>query len=124
MVSALKRVAQVNPQRRVIFAHAARDAGHHALRAEVDALQATMPNLSVVTFHEDAQKDEKDWAGVIEGRMDVAKLPAWPHDEASVYLCGPHKFMQAQWLGLLNAGVPASRLHREVFGPELLDHLL
>jgi nitric oxide dioxygenase len=32
--------------------------------------------------------------------------------------------MQAQWLGLLNAGVPAARLHREVFGPELLDHLL
>jgi nitric oxide dioxygenase len=56
--------------------------------------------------------------------MDVAKLPAWPRDEAEVYLCGPHKFMQAQWLGLLNAGVPAGRLHREVFGPELLDHLL
>jgi nitric oxide dioxygenase len=103
----------------VIFAHAARDAGHHALRAEVDALQAAMPNLSVVTFHEDAKE-----AGVIEGRMDVAKLPAWPREEAEVYLCGPHKFMQAQWLGLLNAGVPAGRLHREVFGPELLDHLL
>jgi len=120
MVASLKRVAQVNPQRRVIFAHAARDAGHHALRAEVEGLKATMPNLSVVTFHEDAQGA----AGVIEGRMDVAKLPAWPREEADVYLCGPHKFMQAQWLGLLNAGVPAGRLHREVFGPELLDHLL
>jgi nitric oxide dioxygenase len=41
-----------------------------------------------------------------------------------VWLCGPHKFMQAQWLSLLHAGVPAARLHREVFGPELLDHLL
>jgi nitric oxide dioxygenase len=120
MVATLKRVAQVNPRRRVIFAHAARDAGHHALRAEVDALQAAMPNLSIATFHEDAQGA----AGVIEGRMDVAKLPAWPRDEADVYLCGPHKFMQAQWLGLLDAGVPAGRLHREVFGPELLDHLL
>jgi nitric oxide dioxygenase len=120
MVSALKRVASVNPQRRVIFAHAARDAGHHALRAEVDAIKAVMPHLSVVTFHEDAQGA----AGVIEGRMDVAKLPAWPLEQANVYLCGPHKFMQVQWLGLLNAGVPAQRLHREVFGPELLDHLL
>ncbi|WP_449406175.1 hypothetical protein [Massilia phosphatilytica] len=90
------------------------------LRGEVDALQAVMPNLSVVTFHEDAQGA----AGVIEGRMDVAKLPAWPRDEANVYLCGPHKFMQAQWLDLLHAGVPAGRLYREVFGPELLDHLL
>jgi len=120
MVSALKRIAAVAPQRRVIFAHAARDAAHHALRAEVDALKAVMPNLSVVTFHEDAQGA----TGVIEGRMDVAQLPAWPREEALVYLCGPHKFMQAQWLALLNAGVPAARLHREVFGPELLDHLL
>ena len=120
MVAAVKRIAAVNPQRRVIFAHAARDAAHHALRAEVEALKAVMPNLTVVTFHEDAQGA----ADVIEGRMDVAQLPAWPREEADVYLCGPHKFMQAQWLGLLEAGVPASRLHREVFGPELLDHLL
>jgi nitric oxide dioxygenase len=113
MVSALKRIAAVNPQRRVIFAHAARDATHHPLRAEVGALLAAMPNLSLVTFYEDAQ-----------GRMEVAKLPAWPREEANVWLCGPHKFMQAQWLALLHAGVPAARLHREVFGPELLDHLL
>jgi nitric oxide dioxygenase len=120
MVSSLRRVAEVNPQRRVIFAHAARDAAHHALRAEVEALKAVMPNLTVVTFHEDAAGAPD----VIEGRMDVARLPAWPVEQASVYLCGPHKFMQAQWLGLLYRGVPAARLHREVFGPELLDHLL
>jgi len=113
MVSALKRIAAVNPQRRVIFAHAARDATHHPLRAEVGALQEAMPNLSLVTFYEDAQ-----------GRMDVARLPAWKREEATVWLCGPHKFMQAQWLALLHAGVPAAKLHREVFGPELLDHLL
>ena len=113
MVSAVKRIAAVNPQRRVIFAHAARNAAHHALRAEVEALKAIMPNLSVVNFYED-----------VEGRMDLAKLPLWKREEAEVWLCGPHKFMQAQWLSLLHAGVPAARLHREVFGPELLDHLL
>jgi len=120
MVAAAKRIAEVAPARRVIFAHAARDANHHALRAEVEALQAAMPNLAVVTFHEDAQGAP----GVIEGRMDVVRLPAWPLAEADVYLCGPHPFMQAQWLALLDAGVPAAKLHREVFGPELLDHLL
>ena len=113
MVSSLKRIAAVNPQRRVIFAHAARDATHHPLREEVGALKDVMPNLSLVTFYEDAQ-----------GRMDVSKLPSWPREGANVWLCGPHKFMQAQWLSLLHLGVPAARLHREVFGPELLDHLL
>jgi nitric oxide dioxygenase len=120
MVSSVKRIAAVNPQRRVIFAHAARNAAHHALRADVEALKAIMPNLSVVTFYEE-RGDAQD---VLEGRMEVAKLPVWKREEAEVWLCGPHKFMQAQWLSLLHAGVPAARLHREVFGPELLDHLL
>jgi nitric oxide dioxygenase len=120
MVSAVKRIAAVNPQRRVIFAHAARDAAHHALRADVEALTAVMPNLSVVNFYEE-RGDAQD---AVEGRMNVAKLPAWRREEAEVWLCGPHKFMQAQWLSLLHAGVPPARLHREVFGPELLDHLL
>jgi len=120
MVSALKRIAEAQPLRRVIFAHAARDAAHHALRADVAQLQAAMPNLSVVTFLEDAAGAQD----AIAGRMDITRLPAWPHADADVYLCGPHKFMQAQWLALLDAGVPAAKLHREVFGPELLDHLL
>jgi nitric oxide dioxygenase len=120
MVSSLKRIAAVNPQRRVIFAHAAREASHHALRADVDALTSAMPNLSVVNFYEE-RGDAQD---AIEGRMNVNLLPSWPRDGANVWLCGPHKFMQAQWLSLLHAGVPPARLHREVFGPELLDHLL
>jgi nitric oxide dioxygenase len=120
MVSSLKRIAAVNPQRRVIFAHAARDASHHALRADVEALTAAMPNLSVVNFYE----ERGDAQEAIEGRMNVNLLPAWPRDGANVWLCGPHKFMQAQWLSLLHVGVPPARLHREVFGPELLDHLL
>jgi nitric oxide dioxygenase len=120
MVSSIRRIAEVNPQRRVVFAHAARDPGHHALRNEVEALKVAMPNLSVVNFYEDLQGA----TDAIEGRMDVARLPKWPVEEAEVYLCGPHKFMQAQWLALINAGVPVARLHREVFGPELLDHLL
>ena len=120
MVSCVKRIAQVQPQRRVVFAHAARGAAHHALGAEVEALKAVMPNLTVVNFYEELG-DAQD---AIEGRMNVAVLPSWAFEEAQVYLCGPHQFMQAQWLSLLNHGVPAGRLHREVFGPELLDHLL
>jgi nitric oxide dioxygenase len=120
MVSCIKRIAQVQPQRRVIFAHAARGAAHHALGAEVEVLKAVMPNLTVVNFYEDLG-DAQD---AIAGRMNVAVLPSWAFEEAQVYLCGPHQFMQAQWLSLLNHGVPAARLHREVFGPEMLDHLL
>ncbi len=104
----------------MIFAHAARNAAHHPLQADVAAAQAIMPNLDVVTFYEEVG----DAAGVLAGRMDVARLPEWDLETTDVWLCGPLKFMQAQWLALLDAGVPAARLHREVFGPDLLDHLL
>ena len=120
MVSALNRIAMVHPQRRVIFAHAARNAAHHPLQADVAAAQAVMPNLDVVIFHEELG----DAAGVLTGRMEIARLPQWDLETTDVSLCGPLKFMQAQWLALLDAGVPAPRLHREVFGPDLLDHLL
>ncbi|MBW8897222.1 MAG: flavohemoprotein [Massilia sp.] len=113
MIAALNRIAQQHPQRHVIFAHAARDSANQAHQADIDAACARMPNLQVFTFYEN-----------VDGRMDIARLPAWPRTETNVYLCGPLRFMQAQWLALLGAGVPVTRLHREVFGPEALDHIL
>jgi nitric oxide dioxygenase len=120
MIAALNRIAAINPQRRVIFAHAAVDAAHHAHQADVAAAKARMPYLNVVTFYENTGAA----SGVLAGRMDLGRLPSWPLTETDVYMCGPLPFMQAQWDALLAAGAPAARLHREVFGPDMLDNLL
>ncbi|HEU4373058.1 MAG TPA: FAD-binding oxidoreductase, partial [Telluria sp.] len=120
MIAALNRIAQKDPQRFVIFGHAARDGAHHAHRDDIAAARAAMQNLQVVTFYE----ARADADAALRGRMDVAALPSWPRADTNVYLCGPLPFMQAQWLGLVGAGVPVTRLHREVFGPDMLDHLL
>jgi nitric oxide dioxygenase len=119
MIGALNRIAQVNPNRRVIFAHAARNVAHHAHRDDIAAAKARMPHLQVVTFYEDGAAD-----GALAGQMEVARLPHWPLGETNVYMCGPLPFMQAQWNTLKDKGAPLARLHREVFGPDLLDHLL
>ncbi len=113
MIAALNRIAQVHPEREVVFAHAARSAAHHAHQHDLAAAAARMPNLRIALFYQDA-----------DGFMDAARLPSWALDKASVYMCGPLPFMQTQWKGLAAAGVPAGRLHREVFGPEALDHLI
>jgi nitric oxide dioxygenase len=120
MISVLNAIAKANPQREVVFAHAARGEAWHAHRRDVEAAQAAMPKLRVASFYEDGAGVGGD---VHAGTMDVARLPQWPHAEAQVYLCGPVGFMQAQWSALLAAGVPQDRLHREVFGPELLNYL-
>jgi nitric oxide dioxygenase len=120
MIAALNRIAQVNPKRHVIFAHAARDASFQAHRADIAAARSAMPNLGVATFYESLDGS----AGALEGMMDVRAMPSWPRSDTNVYLCGPLPFMQAQWQSLVGAGVPVTRLHREVFGPDMLDHLL
>ena len=120
MIAALNMLARNRPQCSVLFGHAARDAAHQAHGADIAAAKAAMPNLQVVTFYETVDAGST----ALPGRMDVAVLPAWPRSEANVYLCGPLPFMQAQWLNLVGVGVPVTRLHREVFGPDMLDHLL
>lgn len=120
MIAALNRIASINPQRYVIFGFAARDAAHHPHKLDLATAKAAMPNLQVVTFYENSGDDVNAKAG----RMQVSEMPSWPRSETNVYLCGPLPFMKEQWLGLVGAGVPVTRLHREVFGPDLLDHLL
>jgi len=119
MIGVLNHIASVQPQRKVIFAHAARHAGHHPHRQDLALAQKQMPNLHAITFYEEG--DAKD---AVPGRMQVKDLPAWDRQQTNVYMCGPLAFMQTQWADLLKDGVPVHRLHREVFGPDMLDHLL
>ncbi|WP_148715748.1 NO-inducible flavohemoprotein [Chitinolyticbacter meiyuanensis] len=123
MISVVNRIAQVNPVREVIFAHAVKSLAWHAHRSDLDLARKRMPNLQTLTFYKDLAEADHTDPSICAGRMLVSRLPVWPLDQASVYLCGPVKFMQEQWRALLEAGVPAARLHREVFGPELLNYL-
>ena len=122
MISALNHIAQSDPERQVIFAHAARDRKNHSHRADLDTARGAMPNLRTVVFYE--HPDDNDAAdGVCAGLMDVTRLPAWNPVEANVYLCGPMAFMRSQRAALSGSGVPDAQIHREVFGPEMLDQL-
>jgi nitric oxide dioxygenase len=124
MISVLNQIAIEYPEREVIFAHAARTRDFHPHRTDLAAAAARMPRLKRVSFYETASKDAGvDGEAIHAGRMQVASLPTWPMRDAQVYLCGPVGFMQEQWSALLEAGVPAKFLHREVFGPELLNYL-
>lgn len=124
MIATLNEIARRHPEREVIFGYAARDAAHHPHRQDLADAQARMPKLRTAVFYEALDATAQPSAGVFAGRMDVARLPAWAYADQPVYLCGPLPFMQAQWRDLVAAGVPPTRIHREVFGPDLLDHLL
>lgn len=123
MMSMLATLAAKRSRREIVFAHAARDSAHVALRRHLAHAATQLPHLRVTTFLETPQSTGRDNTGhTFAGRMDLSRL-ALPAD-ADYLLCGPVPFMQTQWRALRDAGVPAERLHREVFGPDALDHLL
>lgn len=129
MVSVLRTLAVENPQRPVLFAHAARNGRHHAHRADLAWARERMPNLYVHISYE--TPDAADVVGRdydAAGTMDAAALLSPPDAQRFLdgrfYLCGPLGFMQAQRHALIRAGVPVAHIDREVFGPDLLDDLL
>lgn len=121
MVSALNHAVANNPELDLHLLYAMRDADHYLHRPDIETAEQIMPNLTVQTFYEAMDSSVRNG---IAGRMHVNDLPERILQTANFYMCGPLGFMQAQRTALINLGVEPRRIHREVFGPDLLDHLL
>ncbi|WP_087686677.1 globin domain-containing protein [Pandoraea sp. PE-S2R-1] len=120
MMSMLATLAANGSRREIVFAHAARNTAHVALRRQWLHAGTQLPHLRVATFFETPLASEREGTDyTFAGRMDVTRLPL--PEGADYLLCGPTPFMQTQWRALRDQGVPAERIHREVFGPEALD---
>ncbi|WPB56665.1 molybdopterin-dependent oxidoreductase [Xylophilus sp. GOD-11R] len=103
--------------RPIVLFHGVRSAGDHAFREEIEALRDGLPQLRVLSFHSAPAPGE---AAARPGRIPVEDVArAWTPG-AEVYLCGPGEMVAAMSAGLTQAGVPASALHHEAFGPSSL----
>ncbi|MBV1777250.1 NO-inducible flavohemoprotein [Burkholderiaceae bacterium DAT-1] len=125
MISTLNNLAATGSTRPILFAHATQHGGRHALRDDLAAAHIQLIQLRTAIFYEQPRSDDRMSKGIWhEGRLDLNTLWNNEMQNAEFYLCGPLGFMQQQWQALLEKGVASERIHREVFGPELLDHLL
>jgi nitric oxide dioxygenase len=123
MIATLNHLAETQPEQAVIFAHAARSRSAHAHLADIERVQERMSYLKTITFYESLQGISSGEENVTHGRMSVDALPKWDLSKANVYICGPDIFMKTLCDQLRERGVPAGRIHREVFGPALLSDL-
>lgn len=119
MVSMLRHLWRNQSPRALVFAHAATDADHCPHRQEVEALLRELPQARHLQWLE---QPDASCPAAHRGRMDLAVMSDLPVD-ADVYLCGPLPFMQQQRRWLIDRGVCASRIHYEVFGPDLFGEL-
>jgi nitric oxide dioxygenase len=119
MLSMLKTVVEVQPERNVTFIHAAANGNVHALRGEVDSLSA-LDNVNSFFFYdspteEDRQNNSFDVEGYVTQDWLVNNIPTL---DADFYFCGPVPFMKSINTSLKNLGVAEERIHYEFFGPK------
>ncbi|TVU61246.1 hemin transporter [Paenarthrobacter nitroguajacolicus] len=108
--SILRSLAETGTNRKVLVLHAEKAMENWALSAQMTADAATIDaelQLWLETPH----------PGASQGFMSLREvdLPA----DASLYLCGPLPFMKKIRDEAIQAGVPATNIHYEVFGPDV-----
>ena len=111
--SILRSLADQGSRREVLVLHAENTLERWALRDQM---------LEDVALLEAAELElwlevPSDGDGAHDGFMSLANV-AIP-ENASVYLCGPLPFMRSLRSQAIESGVPAERIHYEVFGPDL-----
>ncbi|WP_299565750.1 globin domain-containing protein [uncultured Mycolicibacterium sp.] len=111
MLGILAHLAETAPATPVRALHADRDVRSHPLRDRQRALLERLPNATLDLWYEDPTGAAGARAGLLD--LDDVDLPAG----AEVYLCGGTGFVQAVRGALLGRGVPAERVHCELFTP-------
>lgn len=109
--SALRSLAASGTDREVLVLHAERNLDAWALREQMTQdIEAIAGARLQLWFEEPTGSHHR-------GFMSLAglELPA----NASMYLCGPLPFMKAIRNEAIDAGIPATKIHYEVFGPDL-----
>ncbi|MFD0962126.1 NO-inducible flavohemoprotein [Paenibacillus chungangensis] len=120
LISMLHTLAAEQPQRPVIYIHAAQNGEVHALRDEVLELASRHEPLSCYFCYE-RPTDQDRSAGLYnkEGYIELAWLkdilPA--STASSYYFCGPVPFMEVVYEHLKELGVEDAAIHYEFFGP-------
>jgi nitric oxide dioxygenase len=113
----LEDLSRRQPQRTVRLFHADRAHDTHALYSSLRRQVLAMSDARAQNWYEEAAEEAPTLHPALPGFMDLGavELPS----DATVFMCGPLPFMQAQRQTLIRRGIPGDRINYEVFGPDL-----
>ncbi|KAF1923135.1 flavohemo protein [Didymella exigua CBS 183.55] len=119
--SILNTTLEHSTSRPVTWIHGARDSKTRAFKKEIDELAAKKRNLHTVYFSSSPKEGEVQGLDYdIKGRVNlgnVDKKVLFTNNEKTLYFtCGPAQFMLDVEAKLKIYGVPAERIHMELFG--------
>ena len=109
--SILRSLAESGSDRQVLVLHAESSMESWALRGQMTDDVERLAGADLEVWLEQPEP------GTREGLMSLREvdLPA----NASLYLCGPLPFMKHIRNEAISAGIPATKIHYEVFGPDI-----
>lgn len=108
--SILRSLAEAGTKRQVMVLHAEKTRDHWALSGQMTA-DAARIGADLQLWLESPDPGSK------EGFMSLREVDV-PAD-SSLYLCGPLPFMKKIRDEAIDSGIPATRIHYEVFGPDV-----
>ena len=120
--SILRSLAEQDSDREVLVLHADQQLESWALKEQMSSdvqkldsahLQLWLERPEDGSLSQDGTAPESINKGFMT--LEGLDIPA----DASVYLCGPLPFMKSIRSQALATGIPAERIHYEVFGPDL-----
>ena len=118
MVSMLNSIVESGSKRTAWFVHGARNSSEHAMGPHVRQLAAEHDTIHAhVRYSQPLPEDVTGRDYDSRGHVDMALLKSLPPAAYDFFLCGPTPFMKVLYNGLLEWGVPESRIHYEFFGP-------
>ncbi|MFT2019789.1 globin domain-containing protein [Streptomyces sp. 796.1] len=116
LIGMLDHLLVTGSPRQVIAVHGDRTEATHAFRQELDALVRKLPDATAHVWYEEPAGA---WPADRTGRIDLTAVPLPDPTRTTAYLCGPLPFLRAARAQLSALGLPADRIHYEVFGPDL-----
>jgi nitric oxide dioxygenase len=123
LFSILKSIAVAGQaQRPVSWIQVARNKSLRAFDTHISEVSKTLPQLRVVHFTSqptalEVQGTDYDFAGRLAiDRLDAQKDLHLNDERAQYFVCGPDGYMADTYAALKQLGVPASRIHMELFG--------
>jgi nitric oxide dioxygenase len=124
MVSILKSLALQKSTRSIMLIHASIDQDHHVHAADVLAVGKDLPQLVVHDVYETLEHAPPSKHQVHLGRVSLDQKMIQAYREGDFYICGAPNFMDNLWQQLIGLGMNPSQIHRELFGPDALSHLM
>jgi ferredoxin-NADP reductase/MOSC domain-containing protein YiiM/ferredoxin len=119
MLHSLSSTAAANPNRKVWWMYGTQNRDEHPFAQESRRLLESLQNgRAYITYSRPRSDDRLGEDYDAPGHLNVTAIEELgiPRD-ASIYLCGPPAFLKNLTDGLKLAGISASQIHTELFGP-------